>query len=32
MDKNVLVLGVTGNIASGKSIIAREFARRGAGV
>ncbi len=30
MDKKILVLGVTGNIASGKSAVAKEFARHGA--
>lgn len=30
MDGNVLILGVTGNIASGKSTISKELARRGA--
>ncbi|MCD6581162.1 MAG: dephospho-CoA kinase [Desulfuromusa sp.] len=30
MGENVLILGVTGNIASGKSTVAKELARRGA--
>ncbi|WP_321366329.1 dephospho-CoA kinase [uncultured Desulfuromusa sp.] len=30
MDGNVLILGITGNIASGKSTVSKELARRGA--
>ncbi len=30
MGENVLILGITGNIASGKSTVAKELARRGA--